>query len=166
MKSTLFSLILATALTGCTWIENLKPKETFYCKVNGEKFRPERDTSPVGGIGSDPLRVQFDKDTGVLFISVRNSPKEISFIVLTNQTTLKVSEYALTNDISKSKAYFTPDNSSDKIPEDIISSEGKFSITKIDGYNLSGTFNFSCKSVKTGKEYKITEGEFNDISYY
>ena len=167
MKATLFYLLLiSTTLTGCTWFENLKPKETFYCKVNGEKFRPEKDNSPIGGIGSDPLRVQFNKDTGVLFISVRDSPREISFIILTGQTTLKPSEHILTNEIPKTKAYFTPDNSADKVPEDIISNSGKFIINKIDGYNISGTFEFTCKSAKTGKEYKITEGEFNDISYY
>lgn len=166
MKATLISLFLATALTSCTWFDSLKPKETFYCKVNGEKFRPEKDNSPIGGIGSDPLRVQFNKDNGTLFISVRDSPKEISLIILTAQTTLKVSDYLLSDDISKSKAYFTPDNSADKVPEDIISNSGTFKITKIDGYNLSGTFEFTCKSAKTGKEYKITDGQFNDISYY
>jgi len=165
MKSTLFSLILATTLTGCTWFENLKPKEIFYCKVNGEEFRPDKDTSPVGGIGSDPLKVQFIKDDSLLVIDVRNNPKFIGFNIKMANGFIKKGDFALRNTLKESNGFFTSDRNATQV-EYYNSTNGTFTITKIDGYNLSGTFEFSCKNAKTGKEYKITEGEFNNISYY
>ena len=166
MKATLFSLFLATALTSCTWFESLKPKETFYCKVNGEKFRPDKDNSPIGGIGSDPLRVQFDKENGWLSILVRKLPNSMTLIIkVAPNETLKLDDFLFTNDVKLSKAYYNL-NYAEQNAVALISQSGTFKITKIDGYNLSGTFEFTCKSAKTGKEYKITDGQFNDISYY
>lgn len=165
MKATLIFL-LTTILMGCSLLESIKPKETFYCKVNGDKFRPDKDSSPVGGIGADPLKVSFDKEKGYFSIIVRNSPNSISiYLNLPKNEVLTAREINLTSDVNGSKAYFTKDYA-ELSKEQIISESGKFSFTKVDGYNISGTFEFTCKSAKTGKEYKITEGEFNDISYY
>jgi hypothetical protein len=141
-----------------------KRNETFYCKLNGEAFRPDKDNSPIGGIGSSPLRVQFNKDNGTLFISVRNSPREISLLLLNTGRALKTGSFELLNDSLSSKGSFTPSNNTSPV-EDILSNSGQLNISKIDGFNISGTFEFTCKSNKTGKEYRVTEGQFNSISY-
>ncbi|RYU93218.1 DUF6252 family protein [Emticicia agri] len=166
MKTTILIGFLAFTLTGCSFIKSLKPKETFFCKVNGEKFKPDKDTSPVGSIGSDPLSVQFDRTNGWFSIVVRKVPNAISLIikVIPNEP-LELKEYKLSDNTQQSKAYYNL-NYAEQYSEALISNSGIFRITKIDGYNLSGTFEFICKSAKTGKEYKITNGEFNDISYY
>ncbi|RYU96564.1 hypothetical protein [Emticicia agri] len=166
MKAMILTCFLCFLLTGSSFLDSLLPKEEFFCRVNGEKFRPEKDDSPVGGIGSTPLRVEWYKDKKTLFISVRDSPREIGFIILFPNEQIEVQSFLLKPDINASKAYFTPSNSHSAPVENIISQEGTFTVSKIDGYNLSGTFEFTCKSAKNGKEYTITKGEFNDISYY
>lgn len=166
MRTTLLTLLLTTILSSCSWFSSLKPKETFYCKVNGKAFRPSKDNSPIGGIGSDPLKVTFDKDKGTFSIIVRDSPDLMAFfLTLSPNESLKVQEINLTSNVNASKSYYTLDYA-EANKEQMISQNGKFSFTKIDGYNLSGTFEFTCKSAKTGIEYKITDGQFNDISYY
>ncbi|RYU93089.1 DUF6252 family protein [Emticicia agri] len=72
---------------------------------------------------------------------------------------IEIGKYQLTNNKLLNVGLFSPNNNS-SFPTDLISEIGEVNITKIDGYNLSGTFFFTCK------EYKITKGEFNDISYY
>lgn len=168
MKTALSTLLLATFLSSCSWFDSLKPKETFYCKVNGDKFRPDKDTSPIGGIGSNPLRVSFDKEKGWLYIDVRNTPKLISIALKLDYNEYPmIKDYQLSKNTSNSNAIYYPDYAAlPTIREQLFSDSGVFRITKIDGYNLSGTFEFTCKSAKTGIEYKITDGEFNDISYY
>jgi hypothetical protein len=168
MKPFLLSFLLATCLTGCGFIESLKPKETFFCRVNGEKFRPEKDDSPIGGIGSDPLRVTLDRKYNWLYIQARKSLQYISIVIKLDQdSAIKVNEYTLVNEITKTHAsYFVDYTAHPSVLEELISINGVVRVTKIDGYNLSGTFEFTCKSAKNGKEYKITKGEFNDISYY
>ncbi|UBM58098.1 hypothetical protein LAG90_14930 [Marinilongibacter aquaticus] len=165
MKKILFTLILSLALQSCDWIKSLGPEETFFCKINGQKFRPDKDNSPIGGWGSKPLRVEYNKGTKILFISVRNSPKVISLVILLEDNVLSLNEFSLSNDSLSSKGYFTPDNG--RIPLiKTISSRGRLEITKIEGYNISGTFEFVCKDSTNNKEYHITEGEFNKLSYY
>ena len=161
-----FILLTSVGLPSCTWFSSLKPKETFYCKVDGKAFRPDKDKSPIGGIGSDPLKVSFDKEKGFFSIIVRNSPNSISiYLKLIPKEDLNIQKVDLTSDINGTKAFYTIDYA-EANKEQLISQSGKFSFTKIDGYNLSGTFEFTCKSAKTGIEYKITDGQFNDISYY
>ncbi|WP_165372104.1 hypothetical protein, partial [Emticicia agri] len=62
-------------LTGSSFLDSLLPKEEFFCRVNGEKFRPEKDDSPVGGIGSDPLKVSWNRQSKNLSIYVRGKGK-------------------------------------------------------------------------------------------
>jgi hypothetical protein len=168
MKPFLLSFLLATCLSGCGFIESLKPKEDFYCRVNGDKFRPDEDNSPIGGIGTSPLRVSLDRNYNWLYIEARKSPQSVTILIKLNQDNLiKENEYSLENNTTKTFAtYYTDYTALPSVRERLISTKGILRITKVDGYNLSGTFEFTCKSAKTGKEYKITKGEFNNLSYY
>jgi Family of unknown function (DUF6252) len=164
MKKKSAFLFITLCLTACNWLPP-SPNEPFYCKVNGKNFRPEKDTSPVGGIGSDPLRISWDKITGRLFITSRNSPEEISLVIVFPNKDIVIGEFKLENQKGFSSGVIIPDN--DKIPnEQIVSSSGKVIISKIKGYEISGTFEFTCKSLNSGKEYKITKGCFNKLTYY
>jgi hypothetical protein len=141
-----------------------KKNETFYCKVNREAFRPDKDNSPVGGIGSSPLSIQYNNQTKTLTIYSRNNPRFVGLkIVFVNS--VEVGSYTLSSDVNKNIGIFTPDRTLQN-PDDIYSNTGIFTIAKIDGFNISGAFEFNCTSSKTGKEFKITEGQFNNVSYY
>ncbi|UBM58103.1 hypothetical protein LAG90_14955 [Marinilongibacter aquaticus] len=163
MKKILFTLILSLALQSCDWIKSLGPEETFFCKINGQKFRPEKD---VGWDRSGSLEASWNKTTGVLFITVRNSPKEMSLLLVYNSKNLKEQSFTLEPNTPASKAYYTPNNGYSKPVYDIISKSGRATITKVDGYYISGTFEFVCKDSTNNKEYRITEGEFNKLSCY
>lgn len=168
MKNIISTLLLAILLSSCSWFGSLKPKETFYCKINGIAFRPEKDNSPIGGIGTDPLKVTWDKTYNWLYIQARETPQLLSIsIKLSPNEFVSEKEYLFENDLKKTSANYYLDYTLDPTKRELlISNSGKIIITKIDGYNLSGTFEFTCKSAKTGIEYKITNGEFNNISYY
>jgi Family of unknown function (DUF6252) len=162
MKHILLSLILVFGLLACNW-RPPSPNEPFYCKVNGKNFRPEKDNSPIGGIGSDPLRIIWEKNDGTLFINARNSPIEITVFIIFPNKEVKIGSYSLKNEANSSKGVFTPNISANKI-EDINAFEGNCIIEKINGNEISGTFEFTCKSLNTGKEYKITKGCFNKLT--
>ncbi|RYU93090.1 hypothetical protein [Emticicia agri] len=75
MKAMILTCFLCFLLTGSSFLDSLLPKEEFFCRVNGEKFRPEKDDSPVGGIGSDPLKVSWNRQSKNLSIYVRGKGK-------------------------------------------------------------------------------------------
>jgi hypothetical protein len=167
MKALILSLILSLGLSSCKWIKSLGPEEPFFCKINGEKFSPEKDDRPIGGGGAKPLRASFNKDTGVLFIAVRNSPREMSLLLKFDTKIIQKQSFTLESANESSKAYYLTDNSfSSSQIHDLISTKGTANITKIDGFNIWGTFEFVCQDSITKKEYKITEGEFNKLSYF
>lgn len=163
MKLILILFFLSISLSGCSFIESILPKEKFYCKINGERFRPEKDDSPVGGIGTNPLTVTWNKQSKNLSIYVRGNGKLIGLKLLMPNSDIEVGKYILTNDKLLNVGMFSPNNNT-PYPTDLFSTTGEANITKVAGYNLSGTFFFTCKD--SNKEYKITKGEFNDISYY
>jgi hypothetical protein len=166
MKALTLSLILSLSLSSCEWIKSLGPEEKFFCKINGEKFRPDKDNSPIGGWGSNPIRIEFDKENGWLAIFVRNIPNSISIITqIPKEDGLLEKEYLLSNDLTKSKAYYNLNFAEENFKE-LISESGKFTITKIEGYNIWGTFEFVCRDSITKKDYKITEGEFNNLKTF
>ena len=108
-------------------------KQAFYCKVNGEVFIPEKDTSPFGGVGSSPLKVSIDTQNGWFSIYSRNSPIFIGLTIKTPaSTTLELKDYILGNDLKDSRAYFTYDSTL-PVSDYLISSSGRISITKIEG---------------------------------
>ncbi|UBM58100.1 hypothetical protein LAG90_14940 [Marinilongibacter aquaticus] len=166
MKKVLFTLIFSLALQSCDWIKSLGPEETFFCKINGQKFRPDKDNSPIGGWGSKPLSAVWNTDSGRLFIYARNSPKVITLTLIFDNPILHVRNFELGLDTGISRGQFTPENQYDKPVRSNISLSGKASIKKMENYKISGTFEFVCKDSTNNKEYCITEGEFNKLSYY
>jgi hypothetical protein len=168
MKTLILSLILSLSLSSCAWIKSLGPEEPFYCKINSEKFRPQKDDSPIGGWGSKPLKASIDKDYHWLYIQAINSPELISISIKLNQDNkVEIGEYQLVNDISNTSASFYLDYTAEPNQrERLVSTSGKVTISKVEGIYIYGTFDFSCKSTKTASEYKITEGQFNKLSYF
>ncbi|UBM58097.1 hypothetical protein LAG90_14925 [Marinilongibacter aquaticus] len=165
MKKILFTLILSLALQSCDWIKSLGPEETFFCKINGQKFRPDKDNSPIGGWGSKPLEAKWIMDDSLLTIGVRNNPLFIGFNIKLNSKTLKEGEFILSNELKHSIGFLTTNRNASNVIY-YVSTSGKFVLSEIDGYNISGTFEFVCKDSTNNKEYRITEGEFNKLSYY
>ncbi|UBM58101.1 hypothetical protein LAG90_14945 [Marinilongibacter aquaticus] len=166
MKKVLFTLILSLALQSCDWIKSLGPEEPFFCKINGQKFRPDKDTRSFGWGGGAPINISWNKDTGYLFISVTNSPRVVSLILSLDTKIVEKMDLTFNGNTNSSKGIFTPEKIYSKPTIDLISTSGKASITKVDGYHIWGTFEFTCKDSTNNKEYRITEGEFNKLSYY
>ena len=141
-------------------------KEAFYCKINGKEFIPEVDKSPIGGVGSSPLKISWDRTNGWFYINALNRPNFIGVIIkLSPNQDIVEGEYLLSNDLKGSKGYYSPDSSAPS-PEDLISASGKVIITKIVGTTIWGTFEFKTKSIKISQEYSITEGQFNELRYF
>jgi hypothetical protein len=164
MKSKIATfLFIILGLTSCNWIPP-SPNEPFFCKINGKNFRPEKDSSPIGGIGSDPLNVTFDPAKGSLAIYVRNNSKFVGLRLIFSDKIVKVGEIKLSSDKNASLGLFSPDYNAGAI--DIYSLTGVVNITKIENKEISGTFEFTCKSQFPEKEYKITKGCFNKLTYY
>ena len=168
MKALILSLILSLGLSSCEWIKNLGPEEPFFCKINGEKFRPEKDDRPIGGGGRPPLYSTIDKDSHWLYIQARNAEKLITIsIKLNSNNEVMEGDYTLTSSNLESNAsYYVDYTAAPPIFEELKSQGGKLVIEKIEGFNLFGHFQFNCKSSITGKTYTISEGEFNNLSYF
>jgi hypothetical protein len=165
MKNLILSVLILCSLTGCKWIKSLGPEESFFCKINGEKFRPQKDDSPIGGWGSKPLNVEWKKEDSLLAIGVRNNPNFIGLNIKFNSKVIEKGEYQLTNDLKKSIGFFTPDRNSGNVQYN-VSQSGVFKITKVEDLKIWGTFEFVCRDSVTKKEYQITEGEFNNLSTF
>jgi Family of unknown function (DUF6252) len=161
MKNILTAIILVFGLSACNW-RPPSPNEPFYCKVNGKNFRPEKDTSPIGGIGADPLSVTYNPSTGGLAIYARSESKFVGVRIIFPDKVVKVGRYNLTLDKTTSVGLFSKNNN-DSNPTDLISETGEVNITKLDNKIISGEFNFVCKN---SKEYKITKGCFNKLTYF
>lgn len=140
------------------------PNEEFYCKINGKKFRPSKSSSS-STLSSDNFQVSWDENEGGLSIRARNNPNGIYIILVFEDKNIKIGRYALSKELTKSKAYYTPNRNSSS-PTDCISKDGFIEITKKDGYLLSGKFEFNAEHPNSGVIYNITNGEFNKISYY
>ncbi len=165
MKIKYLIFILPFVLFACEKAINSK-KEAFYCKINGKDFVPEVDKSPIGGVGSNPLKISWDRTNGWLYINALNRPNFIGIIIkLSPNQDISEGEYLLTNDLKGSKGYYSPESSAPST-EDLISLSGKLTITKIEGTTIWGTFEFKVKSIKTNQEYSISEGQFNELRYF
>ena len=164
MKKLVVFLLLTFCLNACNSLPP-SPNEPFFCKINGKNFRPEKDSSPIGGIGSDPLRITYQENDGTLFINARNSPKETTVFIVFPNKLVKTGKFELKNDINSSKGVLSLQNDDGPV-ENINASIGSCIITTIENKKITGTFEFTCKSIKSGKEYKITKGCFNNLEYY
>lgn len=161
MKNIIAVLFLTYCLSSCNWIPP-GPNAPFFCKINGKNFRPEKDTSPIGGIGSDPLNVTVDEKDGGITIYVRNDPNFIGITLIPENKILEKGIFKVNN---KHIGIFSPDRTANNV-DYIVAQNGNFEITKLGDKKISGTFEFTCKSTKTSKEYKITKGCFNNLTYY
>jgi hypothetical protein len=143
-------------------------KEAFYCKINGKDFIPEVDKSPIGGVGSSPLEVEWDRQNGWFYISALNRPQYISIkIKLPPNISISTGEYIFSDIPNITKATYSYNSTAElKDKEFLNSSSGKVIITKIVGGTIWGTFEFKTKSIKTNQEYTITEGQFNELRYF
>jgi Family of unknown function (DUF6252) len=142
----------------------VSPSEPFYCKINGKAFRPGKDTSPIGGVGSSPLRVEMDSQNHWFYISTRNSPEYLSIVIkLNNDNIIEVGEYKLDKGSSVVRATYTYDYTSDA--EFLDSESGKLILTKVSNNSVWGTFEFKTKSDKLKKDFIITKGQFNALRY-
>ncbi|UBM58099.1 hypothetical protein LAG90_14935 [Marinilongibacter aquaticus] len=168
MKKVLFTLILSLALQSCDWIKSLGPEEPFFCKINGQKFRPEKDTRSFGWGGVGPLNVTVDKEFNWLYIDATNTPQLIYISVkLDANNKIELGQHIMYNDIGKtSGSYFVDFTQEAGKRNRMLSKTGIVTISKVDGYKICGTFEFTCKDSTNNKEYRITEGEFNKLSYY
>jgi Family of unknown function (DUF6252) len=161
MKKISAFLFITICLTACNWLPP-SPNEPFYCKVNGKNFRPEKDTSPIGGVGSNPLNVTVDERDGSITIYVRNNPYFVGITLIPENKQLQKGIFKVDQ---RHIGTFSPDRTA-TIKEYITANSGEFEITKIENKLISGTFEFTCKSLNSGKEYKITKGCFNKLTYY
>jgi hypothetical protein len=143
-------------------------KEAFYCKINGKDFIPEVDKSPIGGVGSSPLKISWDRTNGWLYIDALNRPENVSlYLKLNPNEEITVKEYSLENDLKKSTGnYYYNILAEPQDKERLLSTTGKVIITKIEGTTIWGTFEFKTKSTKTNQEYTISEGQFNELRYF
>ena len=149
---------------GCKTKINPK-KESFYCKINGKEFIPEVDKSPVGGVGSSPLKIEWDKVNNWFYISALNTPNYISIkIKLPSNESISLGEFIIGSSMNSTKATYAFD-SSGPVSEYLLSTSGKVIITKIVGTSIWGSFEFKTKNSKTNTEYNITEGQINELRY-
>lgn len=162
MKKLLF--VLPFLLFACK--TSINPKnQSFYCKINGQEFIPEKDNSPIGGVGSSPLKISRDTQNGWFSIYSWNTPIFIGLTLkVPTNATLEIKDYILGSDLKESKAYFT-NNSTLPVSDYLISSSGKITITKIEGTKFWGTFEFKTKDTKTNQEYVVSEGQLNNLSF-
>jgi hypothetical protein len=136
----------------------IKPKSPeFYCKINGKVF------TPGGCDPCIPIRISWNEKDGVLFISANKKNANLSLIIAFSNKTIQTGKYNLVNDNSSPNAVYVPNELNYK--EKYISINGGFiEITKLDGFLVSGKFEFDVQF--NNANYSITKGEFNNISYY
>jgi hypothetical protein len=141
------------------------PNEPFYCKINGKIFRPEKDNSPFGGIGVSPLRINWEKGEGWFYLDAKNGNNYVSFsIKLPASEEMKEMEFNLTPTDTKINAVYS-NNIRQSNSTYLKSISGNFKITKASTNKISGTFEFKTID-KSNKEYIISNGQFNSLSYH
>lgn len=168
----LFSALLMLLACGCG--DKLpKPtqtgKNTFGCKINGERWVPDgsggfQPVKPITGgfnllAGNPPIRriwIQTLSEDGQS-IDLQLNTTQVGVYLLNENTQIR--PYAL---FSKNYGMYRKDNS---IYTTSSKYTGKITITKSDTITglLSGTFEFTVGN-STGKTYEITDGRFDMVS--
>ena len=98
-------------------------KQAFYCKVNGEVFIPEKDSSPFGGVGSSPLKVSYDTQYNWMYISAWNKSEYVSLkIKLNPNEEISIKEYLLTDDIKNSTGTYSYNSTASASERDYLKS--------------------------------------------
>lgn len=160
MKKVLIILVVFFSLSACEM--GINPKNyPFYCEIDGKKFVPERDTRPIGGIGSDPYSYEFSHEDKSFFIRVRNSPKVVILLVRFPDGVFEAGEYSLSDNISSSSyAYLNANNN--KRDSHSYSQSGWVKITEVDGNKFNGEFEFTTYNEYLGRTVKVTNGKFRN----
>jgi hypothetical protein len=174
MKAIFKIISISTILYACQLFVPKPESEKFYCKIDGKAYRPTRK----GSYSLSYLEITSGLNTknNFFYISTarttRNENSEWVSMSLKfeNLNDFKLKKYLMNNEF---KGQFTGRlNKFDvkKIEEKFTSlnSSGFIEFTKIDtvGKKISGVFEFKAKSTYSDKVIKITNGQFNDLSYF
>ncbi|RYU93095.1 DUF6252 family protein [Emticicia agri] len=164
MKLLLIFFALTISLSGCSFFDSLLPRGKFFCKIDGENFKPRKDDAPVGGIGASPIRRYLNLKDTLFTIYVDGENQSIGLTLKARSLDkINVGKYLLKNNNKNSHAIFNPDRRAHK-QEIIYSKNGYINVTKSEGFKISGTFEFTTEiNNRAWKEYKITKGQFNEL---
>jgi hypothetical protein len=162
MKNLVIILIAVLSLSGC---DRVNPKNyPFYCKIDGKKFVPEKDTRPIGSGGAAPYRYEYPReDKKSMSFFVKNGSKDIALLIKLPSGKLEVGEYALTDDVpNTSYAMYIPNNNDNPKPR-LYSQSGWIRITRADeNGHFNGEFEFTTYNEHLGRTVKITDGKFRN----
>jgi hypothetical protein len=164
MKKIIGLMILSVSfiITSCQLPPS--PNEPFYCKINGKIFRPEKDSSPFGGVGVSPLKIELDKKYNWIYISATRNQDYVSLkIKLDANNSIEKGEYILKEDLTDTHITYST-NIKQSNSDYLQSNSGKLIITQVKNSQIWGTFEFKTKN-KAGTEFLITNGQFNALRY-
>ena len=161
MKHLLSYFLIILVFSSCQ-LFNPKPEtEDFFCRINGKAFRPE----PKAYSLPSQLTCELSKKNGRFIINAINGDKYIMLLLQIEPNTFpKVGSYLFSNDIKNNHSIFYYEYQD--LTKKAISKKGTFIITKVEGYTISGTFEFEAYSEVNKKTYKIKYGQFNDLECY
>ncbi len=160
MKKLLFAFLIFS-FSSCQLFEPKPESEKFYCKLNGKAWRPEKNGTSLG----TNLKAEWNKK-GLFNIYAYNIPEVIIFSLKVNNSGVEIKNYTLYNQKGNSIGLFTyNENASPNDREELISQQGFVNITKVENKQVSGTFEFTTRSNIQNKDYKITKGQFNNLTY-
>jgi hypothetical protein len=164
-------ILLVSSFSSCQLFGPKPESEEFYCKIGGEKFRPDNG----GDVFFEALLLQLDQTNNRFNITALNSEDgdkkmDVLLSVPTKNKVLKVGRYAITQEGSGfcSKGYISINGSNKNHDYKAYPSSGYIEFTKVDTLKrrVSGTFAFKAKSIYTNDEIAVTDGQFNDVFYY
>ena len=162
MKKLLFALIFCS-LSSCQLFEPKPESEKFYCKLNGKAWRPEKNGTSLG----TNLKAEWNKK-GLFNIYAYGAKELINFSVVVDSKGIQVKEYKLSSIKGKGESvgfYYYDYTISSQNRDELTSNDGFVNITKIGNNQVSGTFEFTTRSSIQNKNYKITRGQFNNLTY-
>ena len=159
MKQILFALIFCS-LSSCQLFEPKPESEKFYCKLNGKAWRPEKGSYSLG----TPLKGEWNRK-GRFTIYAFSGKELITLSVKLNlNEPLMINKYTLSSIISETTGNYYYDQTVSSA-ERLTSKNGVLNVTKIGSNQVSGTFEFTTRSNIQNKDYKITKGQFNNLTY-
>lgn len=164
-------IILIASQTSCQ-IFDAKPKnEKFYCKIGGKKFRPDNG----GDVFLEPLLAKLDFNSGRFSLTALNTGDgddnmAVLFSMPTKNKVIETKRHEITQEGRAycSRGYISNGGSNKNHGYEAFSGSGYIEFTKVDTLKrqVSGVFSFKAKSIYTNDENAVTDGQFNNVSYY
>lgn len=154
MKNLVIVLIAVISLSGCGLIGPKDPE--FYCKIDGKKFIPQNDDN-FGGVS--PLRVNFNKTSGSLWINAINSGKSITLYIKFPNQVISTGTFRLESNSKPNIGIYAPNYAYSDTRYN--SESGNITITKFTDSKINGTFEFTGIDSLSNKKSTITEGKFD-----